>query len=469
MAVRKSATRQRERDPTDETATSPKRAKVSEATAAVNSTSTHVQNQKVVFHKLTNPDTNPAGEVFIVGAGDCGQLGLGADVSSAMKLKKLTYFEDKKIVSVAAGGLHNVVLSEDGKLFSWGCNDQMALGRPGEETEPAPVSGLDDIKIVQIACGDSISAALSEDGNVYAWGTFRNKNGIFGFRPDIAVQATPLRIPELSKVKSIHAGADHLVAFTIDRRIYTWGCGESGQLGRFIMARKEKERSLIPTQLEFKPHKRQIATPSLLSRFPKKSDTGITYQSQFVGVSCTGNGTYLIHESGVVFALGLNNYGQLGVGDTDEHLVPVPLSPAVDYANKESGGAVDNVEITSISGSFHHTIALDKSGRVFTFGRNDDGQLGTGDNAESLSFPNMLPEPKNAIQVSANGAFTLAVTQDTKFEGNNLWLWGYGEMGQLANGGEDESTPTQVELKGRHVYLGQCGGQHTLLLLKPKE
>ncbi|KAJ3096928.1 Regulator of chromosome condensation [Physocladia obscura] len=469
MVSRKGTIRERERESANEQETSSKRAKLSEATAPANPAPTHAYNQKVVFQKLTNPDTNPAGEVFIVGAGDCGQLGLGADVSSATKLKKLTYFEDKKIVSIAVGGLHNVVLSEDGKLFSWGCNDQMALGRSGEETEPAPVSGLEDIKIVQIACGDSISAALSEDGHVYAWGTFRNKNGIFGFRSDIDVQATPFRIPELSKITSIHAGADHLVAFTIDRKIYTWGCGESGQLGRFIMARKEKERSLTPTQLEFKPNKRQIATPSSLSHFPKKSDAGITYQSQFVGVSCTGNGTYLIHENGVIFALGLNNYGQLGVGDTDEHLIPVPLSPVVEYANKESGGAVDTVEIISISGSFHHTVALDKNGRVFTFGRNDDGQLGTGDNAESLSSPNMLPEPKNVIQVSANGAFTLAVTQDTEFNGNNLWLWGYGEMGQLANGGEDESIPTQIELKGRHVYLGRCGGQHTLLLLKPKE
>ena len=71
------------------------------------------------------------------------------------------------------------------------------------------------------------------------------------------------------------------------------------------------------------------------------------------------------------------------------------------------------------------------------------------------------------MHISSNGAFSLAITggQD---EGNNLWMWGYGEMGQLANNFEDEESPFQVELKGRHVLQASCGGQHTLLLIRPK-
>ena len=49
-------------------------------------------------------------------------------------------------------------------MYSWGCNDQKALGRSGEETEPGPVEGLDDVFIVHASCGDSISVALSQDG-----------------------------------------------------------------------------------------------------------------------------------------------------------------------------------------------------------------------------------------------------------------------------------------------------------------
>ncbi|KAI8618618.1 regulator of chromosome condensation 1/beta-lactamase-inhibitor protein II [Chytriomyces sp. MP71] len=417
-----------------------------------------------VFPKLLPSSTNE-GQVFIVGAGDCGQLGLGPDAVSATKLKKITDLDDKGVVDIAAGGLHNIVLTRDGKLYSWGCNDQSALGRSGEETEPGLVEGLDDVKIVQAVCGDSVSAALTDDGHVYAWGTFRNKNGIYGFRPDIDIQKTPYFIPELSKVTHLAAGADHIVAFTLDRKIYTWGCGECGQLGRRILGRMEKERALIPKEMTFRAHKRDLldgATSLTLRTLP----AGVTPQSQFVSAHCGGHQTFLVHESGTVFAFGLNNHGQLGVGDSEEYEAPTPFGELVDNENEEA--EVVFAGFKEVVGSEHHAIALDRDGRVFTFGRNDDGQLGTG-SAESVSSPHLLKEPRNVIHISANGAFTCAVTEDKEFEGNNLWLWGYGEMGQLANGGEDESTPHQVELKDRHVYKAVCGGQHTLLLLRPKD
>ncbi len=88
------------------------------------------------------------------------------------------------------------------------------MGRSGEETEPAPVEGLDNEFIVQVACGDSISAALTKQGTVYAWGTFRGSNGIFGFYPSIDVQDVPKLLDGLQKVVSIAAGTNHLVAIT---------------------------------------------------------------------------------------------------------------------------------------------------------------------------------------------------------------------------------------------------------------
>ena len=63
-------------------------------------------------------------------------------------------------------------------MYSWGCNDDGALGRKTrkhteDEMVPGAVEGLEEIKVVRIAAGDSVSVALSESGNVYAWGTFR--------------------------------------------------------------------------------------------------------------------------------------------------------------------------------------------------------------------------------------------------------------------------------------------------------
>lgn len=57
----------------------------------------------------------------------------------------------------------------------------------------------------------------------------------------------------------------------------------------------------------------------------------------------------------------------------------------------------------------------------------------------------------------------MAITEDS-----NLYAWGYGEMGQLANGSEDAPEPFQLELKDRKVLDVACGGQHTVILLAPK-
>lgn len=62
------------------------------------------------------------------------------------------------------------------QVFTWGCNDEGALGRKvkeGEEFSPGCVQGLSDAKVVQISAGDSHTAALTSSGEVYCWGVFR--------------------------------------------------------------------------------------------------------------------------------------------------------------------------------------------------------------------------------------------------------------------------------------------------------
>ncbi|KAJ3197627.1 Regulator of chromosome condensation [Irineochytrium annulatum] len=338
------------------------------------------------------------GEVFVVGLGDCGQLGLGPDVLSSNGLKKIPYLQDKDIVHVAAGGMHNIALSSEGKVL-------MGQGK----------------------------AVTNAKNSVYQWGTFRNNNGIFGFRPDIDVQDTPYKIPELKRVIQIDSGANHVMAFSVEKKIYVWGAYEQGQLGRRVLKRSEKQTSFIPRAINF------FATH---------------LGNHFVAAYCGGHHTFMVHESGALFAFGLNNHGQLGLGDLEEHEMP----ELVTGLDPENG-------IRMVAGAEHHSIVLDKKGRIYTFGKGSDGQLGFGDD-ETKTVPTLLDEPKDVRFISANGAFSLAVTEE---ESDNLFMWGYGEMGQLANKGENEDTPARVELKGRHVFMAAAGGQHTVLLIRPKE
>jgi hypothetical protein len=87
-----------------------------------------------------------------------------------------------------------------------------------------------------------------------------------------------------------------------------------------------------------------------------------------------------------VYACGLNNYGQLGTGDKENHAQPTLVPKLTDV------GVID------IQGGEHHTMVLTNTGRVYMMGRGDQGQLGmigvSGDKigvGESFTEPVMMP------------------------------------------------------------------------------
>jgi regulator of chromosome condensation len=96
----------------------------------------------------------------------------------------------------------------------------------------------------------------------------------------------------------------------------------------------------------------------------------------------------------------------------------------------------------------------------------NSGQLGLPmtEYKEHCSTAKKLDSVPPLKHISCGSAFSLAISQD-----NDLWAWGYGEMGQLANENEDAPIPFQVELKGRQVLDTAAGGQHSVILLAPKE
>ena len=63
------------------------------------------------------------------------------------------------------------------QVFTWGCNDEGALGRTvgeeGEEFAAGEVERLSGVMVVQVSAGDSHTAALTTSGSIYCWGVFR--------------------------------------------------------------------------------------------------------------------------------------------------------------------------------------------------------------------------------------------------------------------------------------------------------
>jgi regulator of chromosome condensation len=119
----------------------------------------------VAAPQLPAPPLGPT-TIAVVGNGDCGQLGFGPDLLEAEKPKRCPFFEGKRIVSVACGGMHTAAVGVDGLVWTWGCNDDGALGRAGDEDVPQLVAGgaLASARVTAVACGDSVRVAIGEKG-----------------------------------------------------------------------------------------------------------------------------------------------------------------------------------------------------------------------------------------------------------------------------------------------------------------
>lgn len=176
------------------------------------------------FNPLPTPPEKqrPGLQLFVWGAGNCGQFGLGPDVLDELeKPKKHTWVEQQiqagtfgeegaGLEAIAGGGMHTLFIDEKGTVSYWfnaylvslfnvivqvwscGLNDDAALGRitdqvpdpnkPGSFLDideltsvPHPLQSLIDenFRAVQVVAGDSICAAVSDQGDLRVWGSFR--------------------------------------------------------------------------------------------------------------------------------------------------------------------------------------------------------------------------------------------------------------------------------------------------------
>jgi len=81
------------------------------------------------------------GTVLCVGQGDTGQIGLGPDVMEAAKPKVVTSINGSSVLAICAGGMHSLALTKEGVVYSFGCNDDGALGRITEDDDETYTPG----------------------------------------------------------------------------------------------------------------------------------------------------------------------------------------------------------------------------------------------------------------------------------------------------------------------------------------
>ena len=238
-------------------------------------------------------------------------------------------------------------------------------------------------------------------------------------------RVVPTLVTGLLKTKTVvqvTAGAAHTACLTADGLVFVCGYAGSGQLGV-----GDTENRVVPTLVRGELEGRKV-----------------------LQVAARGYHTMCVTEDGSVFAFGSNAGGRLGVGDTENRLLPTLLR-----------GELENKSVLQVEAGGAHTMFVTADGLVFSCGRNDSGQLGVGDSGSRLA-PTLVTgqlRDKTAVYAAAGGFHTLCTTAD-----GSLFAWGNNRCGQLGVGGtEHRSVPTLVTgLQGKQVVHVAAGNRHTI-------
>ena len=303
------------------------------------------------------------GKVFSWGWNQNGDLGNGnsSDVNIPVAVKtEGTPMKSKTISQISSGGTHNLALSMDGKVYAWGDNNNGQLGDGTTNNSNVPVAvktngtDMDGKTIVQVSAGDEHTIALDTEGNIYEWGT------MFGIYSRIT---TPRLLDVVGTVitnkiiTKVVAGNRYSTAIASDGTVYAWGNNSNFGIN-----------SKTPVKLDF---------------FGKNIES----------ISLGDSHALAIASDGTVYAWGNNFYGQLGNGTNANSTVPVKVSII--------GGLPTNKALKVEVGS-NHSIVVTTNGEVYAWGKNIDGQLGNGTNVGSSSTPVLVKTESPSAFVSSN-------------------------------------------------------------------
>lgn len=372
-------------------------------------------------------------QLFSWGANSYGQLAQNhkEDIMSPTCIKELDICPHK----ISGGGGHTMFLDQGNRVWSCGWNTKGQLGldiNHSDVPRPLHVKVLDTHNVVKIATGWDFSVALTKDGSVYSWGS--NVFGQMGVPSVSKCSNKPMKIdfPQDDKIVDISAGLRHAGAVCENGRVYMWGSGKKGQLG--VIQSGKHVRQLSPIQVALpKGHVEEKACHIV---------TG-TYH------------TAVLSESGLIFAWGENKHGVITIPPTITRLQIIPHVVARDNFD---------TKVCKLYSGWTHMLAKTESGNIYTWGRNDYGQLGRDKDMPFDAMPQSLSGIKDPVDITCGSEHTLLLTKD-----NELLSWGWNEHGICGTGDElDVNTPTKISsFNNIKVTAIGCGMGHSFALVFP--
>lgn len=367
---------------------------------------------------------NEDGKVYGWGANSLGQLGIGN--FDNYRLTPVTpdasgVLSGKTISQVAVGLYHTVVLDSDGKVYTWGFNNNGQLGNGNLTNSNIPVSVVDGAvsftgrTVTNISAGREHTIAVVANSKIFTWGD--NGSGQLGngtnTDSNVPVQVVNTGVLSGKTILKVYAGDSYSAALDSDGKVYTWGYNAYGQLGNGITFTD----SNVP-----------VAVIDGDINFTSKEITSLALGSTHV---------IALDSDGKVYSWGDNISGQLGNGTTTDSNIPVAVNMS---------GVLAGKTIIAVSAGSSHAIALSSEGKVYTWGLNDNGQLGNGNIVNSnvpveVDMTGVL-NGKTIIDIGAGYSHSIALASD-----GAVYTWGNNDNGQLGNGTQiDSRVPVEVDI-----------------------
>jgi len=241
--------------------------------------------------------------------------------------------------------------------------------------------------------GSEFTIAIKSNGTLWGWGY--NLSPFLGLGADNTQKNTPVQIDSNTNWSKVSSGVDHTIAIKSNGTMWGWGFNTYQQIG-------------IDSMLEL------IDTP-----------TQIGTDTNWSSVSSGDKFSVAIKSNGTLWAWGINTYGQLGDGTTDQHNTPVQIGTDTNWVSVACGQ--------------YHTVAIKSNGTIWAWGSNSNGQLGDGTTTDHYS-PAQIGSATNWSSVSCGNFHTMAIKTT-----GTLWGFGSGGNGVMGDGTiVDKLTPTQI-------------------------
>lgn len=261
-----------------------------------------------------------------------------------------------------------------------------------------PRKMLKSKRFKKLAVGDGFTLGVcSVTNSLYGWG----EGPLIGRKeptPDPILLPLP---PTVKEIVGVYASSHHAAILDTDGHVYTWGqnCDpkglvsslkQGGQLGHGNRDYYEK-----PTLVE-----------SLVEKGVKA-----------VSLALGNQHTLITSDKGKVYSCGAGEYGRLGTGNMFDCLTP----------NEIEAFALSDERIVQCAAGTNHSLALTDAGALYSWGRNETGQLGHFDTYVDVF--SLEEYPKKIVSEAMEG---LKVTQVAAAKGRSaavtacgkLFLWG---------------------------------------------